>query len=562
MIHSGAVVAAGISQGRTTSFKKDFKVFKYFRTDHEKRDFVSGGAAAGVSAAFGAPVGGVLFSLEEGASFWNQSLTWRIFFASMVSTFTLNVLLSYYHNQPWSLSSPGLVNFGQFEGKDYYGYEIPIFIAMAIIGGLLGALFNFINYRLSLFRIKYLYKRWMNLAEAMFVASVTATLAFLAIYNIQDCRSLPQEEVRYPLQMFCADGEYSATASLFFSTPEASIKNLFHDPPDAYSVLTLSVFFVVYFILSCWTYGLSIPSGLFIPCILTGAAWGRLFGILLNTIAPAAKLSDPGKYALIGAAAQLGGVLRMTISLTVILIEATGNITYGLPLMLVLVFAKWIGDLFNEGLYDIHIQLQSVPILPWEPPQLTANIHASEIMNRPVVTLNSIEKVGRIIDVLSSSDSNHNGFPVVDPQDPQEENSSTFGTFRGLILRNQLIVILKHKAYSTWPLNEPNIRKLRIQDFRDAYPRFPGIDSLNIPPADREFSVDLRPFMNQAPYSVSEDSSLPRIFRLFRALGLRHLVVVNDSNEVVGMVTRKDLARFRVTEHGGRVGLEELFIST
>ena len=41
------------------------------------------------------------------------------------------------------------------------------------------------------------------------------------------------------------------------------------------------------------------------------------------------------------------------------------DITYGLPIMLTLMVAKWVGDCFNEGLYDIHIELQKIPFLHW-----------------------------------------------------------------------------------------------------------------------------------------------------------------------------------------------------
>ncbi|TNM97257.1 hypothetical protein fugu_015413 [Takifugu bimaculatus] len=368
-------VVGGLAVGKespkagSTSLKKDFKMFEYFRRDTEKRDFVSAGAAAGVSAAFGAPVGGVLFSLEEGASFWNQMLTWRIFFASMISTFTLNFFLSIYNNNPGDLSNPGLINFGRFESESvaYNLYEIPLFIAMGAIGGLLGALFNILNYWLTIFRIRYVHRPCLQVMEAMLVAAVTATVSFTMIYFSNDCKPLGSEHSEeYPLQLFCADGEYNSMATAFFNTPERSVRSLFHNQPRTYNPLTLGLFTLTYFFLACWTYGLAVSAGVFIPSLLIGAAWGRLCGILLASITSTGSIwADPGKYALIGAAAQLGGIVRMTLSLTVIMVEATGNVTYGLPIMLVLMTAKIVGDYFVEGLYDIHIKLQSVPFLHW-----------------------------------------------------------------------------------------------------------------------------------------------------------------------------------------------------
>ncbi|RWS03848.1 H(+)/Cl(-) exchange transporter 7-like protein [Dinothrombium tinctorium] len=568
MIHCGAVIAAGISQGKSTTLNKDLRIFEGFREDREKRDFVSAGAAAGVAAAFGAPVGGVLFSLEEGASFWNQALTWRIFFCSMITTFTLNLILSAYHHHPGQLSYAGLINFGKFESSmtNYSFIELPTYIVMGVIGGLLGALYNYINYRITVIRIRYIYKKWAKILEAVVIALISASVGFLLIVTTNDCRRVDPSQVAFPVQYNCPEGEYSVMAALWFNTPEASVKALFHNKAETWTAISLSIFFIAYYCLSIVTYGLSISSGLFIPTLLTGAAWGRLFALALQTLFPHDESLNPGKFALIGAAAMLGGVVRMTISLTVILIEATGNITFGLPLMITLMISKWVGDYFNEGLYDIHIELASVPFLAWEPPSLSSCIYASEIMSTPVTTFKAVEKVSRIIHVLKHEP--HNGFPVVDVDFAENdlvsstsslETSRNFGRFRGLILRWQLIILLQEKIFNENA--EKTLDMLTLKTFRNAYPRYPKIDSVHVTNQEYNYTIDLRPIMNPSAYSVSHAATLPRIFRLFRALGLRHLVVTNDRNEVIGIVTRKDLARYKMHFHNGRVTLFELQVS-
>jgi len=70
-----------------------FKFELYFRNDLEKRKMGAIGCAAGVSAAFGAPIGGSLFAFElsKPNTFWSYSLTWKVFFASSISVFFLQI---------------------------------------------------------------------------------------------------------------------------------------------------------------------------------------------------------------------------------------------------------------------------------------------------------------------------------------------------------------------------------------------------------------------------------------------------------------------------------------
>ena len=47
--------------------------------------------------------------------------------------------------------------------------------------------------------------------------------------------------------------------------------------------------------------------------------------------------------------------------------------------------SKWVGDIFNHGLYDIHVELKNTPLLGWESPhrmeKLAIHIHTSSFFS-------------------------------------------------------------------------------------------------------------------------------------------------------------------------------------
>lgn len=221
------------------------------------------------------------------------------------------------------------------------------------------------------------------------------------------CSHLPRRKT-YHVSFGAAGGIATVNdyALLFFQPSEDTIKMLFHSDQD-FSFGSLAVFSVFYFMLACVTYGIAVPSGLFVPSLLLGAAFGRLYGQILQHLL-SLSLTQAGVYALIGSAAMLGGMARMTISITVIMIEATNDYSYGLPLMLTLMTARWVGNSFNEGLYDIHIHLNQVPLLegtalvgPWEQTRAQDILTAAGIMSPCVPNQHKIREVEKVVDILA-----------------------------------------------------------------------------------------------------------------------------------------------------------------
>ncbi|XP_073974808.1 uncharacterized protein isoform X3 [Rhodnius prolixus] len=476
---------------------KNVRCFKLLQNDREKRDMASVGIAAGVCAAFIAPVGCVL---KKDVLFLTNDED-------------------------------------SAEFLHYHFFEVPIFILFGIIGGLTGSAWNCLEMQISYWRQKYVKKNISKLLELACILIIIATFSFICLITMSDCIQIRKGEKHElpPRKMFCAEGEIP-TMMLFFFQKDVSLLTSLIFGEATFGMKALIVLLIYYFTLSAALMGASISGGIFIPSMVTGAIWGRLLAESLLILAPQTKAwCRPQMYAFLAAGAHIGGTTRICFSIGIILLESSGQTSFGLPVFIVVITTKIVGDMFTHPIYHSECLMKGMPFLERKVPPNCSWIQVRNIMNKNVVALPQVTTVGAIVHVLKNT--KHNGFPVVDPDfNSEEEGIDSYGQLLGLVLRDKLLIILKNKLYG----KESFHGTLNI--LRNQFDTNLKLGDIRFVKGEEKKTVDLGRFMNPSPMFVQMETSFSTVYALMAGLGMRHLLVVNQSNEVVGVVTRKDIA--------------------
>lgn len=427
MIHAGAIVGAGISQAASARFgwRWNHPMFRFLRTEAWKRDFSAVGAAVGVAVAFGSPMGAWMWVYEEACTHWTWDLGIITLGGCLAGTVVMRILNFLAMGMPGGFPIFSLTMFGKlvtpFDAAVFPLKDIPAFVLIGVFGGVAGALLPALNRGITLFRYKSVTRPVPRILEVLLVTFLTALLRIGIPRLANDCRSVNKELVEVltiaPLgdysRFHCPEGEYSPWASVMYNPTDSVVRGLlFVSGKDTFPALGAGISLIYYFVFIVWTYGVAVPAGVFFPCVLLGTVYGRLTGIAVQAIFEGRTDVSLTGYALVGAVSALAGSTR-TISVAVIVLEATGATNASFGAVLVAIIAKLVGDfLYSKGIYDLHIALKGIPFLSAQVPRVEvySKLRVGELMETNVIGVRRLSRVSGLLRMLSTND--HHAFPV------------------------------------------------------------------------------------------------------------------------------------------------------
>lgn len=350
-VHIGAALAAQFS--------------RWFPTSPEhRRQMIAAGAGAGLAAAFNAPITGVLFVIEELLHDLSGLTLGTAIIASFIGAVVSRILGGR------SLQLNLVLSASQ---TSFSLTELPFFLLLGLLAGVLGSLFN---------------------------RGIVASTKFYS-----------RSQLGLPLRMAlagCISGIVVALLPASFRDNTGLREFLITGNAD-WSLAAIA--FVAQFGLTLVAFGSGAPGGLFAPSLILGSSLGYLVGVSEQSLF---GLGSPSTYALTGMGAFFSVVSKVPITAIVIVFEMTTDFNLVLPLMIGSVTAYLVADKISPGsLYDKLLELKGIRLQKEAPSQgLLIDLTAKDVMQPRVETLPVQMTFDETLQAFSRS--HHRGFPVVD----------------------------------------------------------------------------------------------------------------------------------------------------
>lgn len=327
---------------------------KLHLSDEAIRTLVAAGAAAGISAAFNAPIAGVFFALEV--------ILGQIGATSM-GAIVISAVASAVITQALSGSQPAFI-IPKYAFNS--AWELPLYFGLGLLAGPLAAI-----YVQSLYAAQDLFKRWRFPA---FLKPAAAGLA-VGITGI----FLPQ---------------------IFGVGYETIEQVLSGDNPGLYLLFSLVVGKLI---LTSVSVGGGFMGGVFAPSLFLGAVLGAAYGAISGSLFPGMALSTAA-FAMVGMAAVLAGAVHAPLTAIILLFEMTNDYRIILPLMFSVIVSMLISQILQrESVYTLGLMRKGIQLNRGRDIEILQAITVEEVMQSHPPVLMETDSLERAEDVFRES---------------------------------------------------------------------------------------------------------------------------------------------------------------
>jgi len=387
LLVSGTALGSGISGGREGPIvfiggSVGSLLAQFFCLDDErKRGLIGAGAAAGIGAAFNAPIGGMLYSIELILGGMRARSLQMVVIASVVSAVTARAIIGealiYEPGQPYKLNDPR---------------ELLLYILLGLAAVVAGLAMQYSEHWMAT-----LSRRLPGWPPLRFAAGglVVGLIALWLPEVLGTGHSLPpvdgiDEPILAMLNNAVGDVGLSAAAFLVVL---------------ALGKLAATVFAV----------GNGNPVGTFAPLLFLGAALGGAFGNTATQLLPDAGI-QPGAFALVGMAAVFSAAARAPLTAIVIPFEITGDYELVLPLMLAAGLATLVADRIQpESIHTMPLRHEGIIASDPEEIDLLQTVTVDAVMTTDPLTVPPDMPLSRLRTMLL--DTGNHAVPVMDGDD-------------------------------------------------------------------------------------------------------------------------------------------------